>query len=514
MTRPWDECVLYEVYVRSFADGDGDGVGDLLGLRERLPVLAELGVDVVWLTPFYPSPRLDGGYDVADYLDVDERYGGLAAFDAVVADTHGLGMRLMIDLVPNHTSSRHPWFRSARSRRDAPHRDYYVWRDPAPDGGPPNNWRSHFGGPAWTHDPVTDQYWLHLFLPEQPDLNWTDRRVHDEFDAILRWWLGRGVDGFRVDVAHGLLKDPELRDNPLRGPVPDPLAPPRTAWGSYEHVHDLDQPDTPSVYRRWRAIADDHDAFLLGEVYLLEAERVVRYVGEEALHAALWIPSVKATWDAGAIRAALQAGTAAGEGRFVWFTSSHDDQRAASRFGGGAVGRQRALAYLTLLAGLPGPLLLYQGDEIGLEDGEIDLSRSDDPIAVRSGRVTGSRDPVRTPMLWEPTDGFGFTTGEPWLPFGADRTPDDTVEVQRADPSSIWNRTRDLLEARRRLTGGIRWIERGDGLVAYERGGMVVAANCGGTTFDLDVDDVVFRSGGHGSILAPGEAIIATTAST
>lgn len=521
MTAWWSGAVAYEVYVRSFADGDGDGIGDLVGLRSRLPVLAELGVDVVWITPFYPSPLLDGGYDVTDHRDVDRVYGGLPALDAVLADAHELGMRVVVDLVPNHTSSEHPWFRAARSSRDDPHRDLYVWRDPAPDGGPPNNWVSHFGGPAWTYDGATGQYWLHLFLPEQPDLNWAHPRVPDEFAATLTWWLERGVDGFRVDVAHGLVKDPQLRDNPRVLEV-DTDADARTAWGAFEHRYDLDQEGAPGVYERWRSIADAYDALLVGEVYLLDPARVARYVREQrGLHSALCIPSVRTRWDARAIATMLRDSLATAAGNLAWVLSSHDDSRAPSRFGGGEEGRRRALAYLTLLAGLPGLLVVYQGDELGLEDVPVPVEHARDPIVVRSGRPAAGRDPVRTPMPWEPAEGFGFTTGEPWLPFG-DRRAEDTVARQRGDPRSHWNRTRDLFRVRREVRdlrgpAPVTWLRLGDPVVAYRRGGAVVAANCGADPATLDLGagfDVLYataeRCGTVGPVveLAPAEALV------
>ncbi|HEY8338341.1 MAG TPA: alpha-amylase family glycosyl hydrolase, partial [Egibacteraceae bacterium] len=242
-SRWWRGAVGYEVYLRSFADSDGDGVGDLRGVLEHLDHLAWLGVDIVWVTPFFPSPMHDHGYDVADYCGVDPRFGTLADLDALVAAVHARGMRLLIDLVPNHTSSEHPWFRAARSSRDNPYRDYYVWRDPAPDGGPPNNWTSHFGGPAWTFDEATGQYWLHLFLPEQPDLNWANPAVADEFDAILRFWLERGVDGFRIDVAHALAKHPDLPDNPPADPADADADHALTDdFRRLQHIHDVNQP--------------------------------------------------------------------------------------------------------------------------------------------------------------------------------------------------------------------------------------------------------------------------------
>ncbi len=477
----WQDAVGYEVYIRSFADGDGDGIGDLQGLRRRLGHLADLGVDVVWITPFYPSPQADHGYDVADYLDVDPSFGTLEDLDAVVAEAHGLGLKVMIDLVPNHTSDRHPWFLDARASHHAAHRDWYVWRDPAPGGGPPNNWVSHFGGPAWTFDEATGQYYLHLFLPEQPDLNWAHPEVRAAFDRILEFWLDRGVDGFRIDVAHSLVKDPELRDNPLLGDAPAPDATPQEVFAAYDHRHDLDQPGVVDIYRRWGEIARRHDAVLLGEVYLLDPARLSRYV-DDALDSAFCFPALKTGWDADEIRRMLAACVAAGASGMSWPLSSHDDPRAASRFGGGARGSRRALAYLGLLAGLPGVPFLLQGDELGLDDGDT-AGANHDPIAVRNPGAVG-RDGSRTPMLWEPGEGFGFTTGEPWLPFGTNRADEHTAAVQAADPDSHLNRVRRLLDARREVAAvaqgaEVRWLEAGEAVIAFQRGPVVVACHLG-----------------------------------
>jgi alpha-glucosidase len=492
VTRWWHGAVGYQVYLRSFSDSDGDGIGDLPGVRQRLPYLADLGVDIVWITPFYPSPQADHGYDVADYVDVDPVFGSLAHVDDLVADAHQLGLRVVIDLVPNHTSDRHPWFVDARASRDSARRDWYVWRDPAPDGGPPNNWVSHFGGPAWTFDEASGQYYLHLFLPEQPDLNWESEEVRRAFDRILAFWFDRGIDGFRIDVAHSLVKDPELRDNPLIGDDPPPEAAPYEVFTAYEHRHDVDQPGVLEIYRRWNTVASRHDALLLGEVYLLEPELLTRYVeGGDCLHSTFCFPALKVGWDAGAIRDVLVRSVEAGGDAMAWPLSSHDDPRAASRFGGGSVGARRALAYLALLCGLPGLPFLYQGDELGLDDGDIDVSA--DPLAVNNPGATG-RDGARTPMLWAPGEGFGFTTGAPWLPFGDNRHDGLTVLAQDRDPRSHLNQVRRLLATRRQLgslTDGtaVEWLDLHERVVALRRGDLVVACNVGGAALELGLTE-------------------------
>jgi alpha-glucosidase len=488
--RWWQSAVGYQVYIRSFADTRGDGIGDLQGVRSRLPYLADLGVDIVWVTPFYPSPQADHGYDVADYCDVDPAYGTLADVDELLAEAHRLGLRVVLDLVPNHTSDRHPWFVDARRGPDAEHRDFYVWRDPAPDGGPPNNWVSHFGGPAWTLDEPSGQYYMHLFLPEQPDLNWEHDGVRDAFDRILAFWFERGIDGFRIDVAHSLIEDPNLRDNPLVDEPPPAGASPQEVFAAYEHRYDLDQPRVLEIYERWNRLASRHDALLLGEVYLLEPELLTRYVETgAALHTAFCFPALKVGWDAEEIRTMLRRSVDAGGDGISWPLSSHDDPRAATRFGGGLRGARRALAYLTLLCGLPGTPFIYQGDELGLEDGRID--RPADPIAVRNEGASG-RDGSRTPMTWEPGEGFGFSTGTPWLPFGVNRDASSTVAVQEDDPTSHLNRVRRLLAARRRLPAlsagsQVTWLDLHPDVVALRRDDVVVLCGLGSEALDLSL---------------------------
>ncbi len=475
----WLGATGYEVYVRSFADADGDGIGDLPGLRQRLAHLADLGIDVVWLTPVTPSPQRDHGYDVADYLGVEPDYGTLEDLEGLLADAHELGLKVLMDLVPNHTSDHHHWFVDACTGRDAEHRDFYVWRDPAPDGGPPNNWVSHFGGPAWSFHEPTGQYYMHLFLPEQPDLNWAEPRVWDAFESILTTWFERGVDGVRIDVAHSLVEDPGFRDNPLLDSSPGAESGTGTVFDRFDHVHDLDQPGVVDIYRRWRPIADAYDAVLLGEVHVLDADKLLRYVADDALHSAFAFDAIRVGWDAEEIRTTLAPYVATCGDRLSWPLSSHDDPHAAERFGGGEVGARRSLAYLTLLCALPGVPFLFQGDELGLDDALLPPGVAEDPIAVRLG-VAG-RDPARSPMPWEPGPQLGFTTGTPWLPLGANRGDHHTAAAQRGHPGSPLERTRELLDARRRLpalTGdsSLEWVIDEGPVVAVTRSDEVLVA--------------------------------------
>ncbi|HWH32291.1 MAG TPA: alpha-amylase family glycosyl hydrolase [Egibacteraceae bacterium] len=499
----WRHAVGYEVYVRSFADSDGDGVGDLPGLRDRLDHLAWLGVDIVWITPFYPSPMHDHGYDVADYTGVHPEFGSLDDLDAVVARAHELGLRVVIDLVPNHTSSAHPWFRAARSSPDSPYRDYYIWRDgrvpgpPEQGGEPPNNWVSVFGGRAWSYDRASGQWWLHLFLPEQPDLNWANPGVRDEFDRILRFWLERGVDGFRIDVAHALAKHPDLPDIPEARRPADPHdigdAVSQSQWERYEHPYDIDQEEVTEIYRRWRRVVEPHGGLLLGEVYLQDPAKLARYLNpQDGLHLSFWFKPLHIRWSPEAVHQVLRGAIDEVPDHLAWVQGSHDRSRAATRFGGGDLGRARSLVLATLFMGLPGVPFLYMGEELGLEDVEVPPERSQDPIAVRHAAPERARDNCRTPLPWAPVPGLGFTTAEDaWLPFG-DRAPADTVAVQREDPSSWLHRWRRLIEARRSfdLTNRhIQWIlEEGD-VVAYRRGHTIVAANCGDAPGELPLPE-------------------------
>ena len=465
----WRDAVVYEIYVRSFADSDGDGVGDLEGIRSHLDHLVDLGVDALWLTPFYPSPMHDHGYDVADYVEIEPVFGDLAAFDRLLSDAHDRDLRVIVDLVPNHTSNEHPWFQAALT--GGPEREQYVFR-PGRDGGPPNNWTSVFGGPAWTLDEDSSEYYLHLFDTTQPDLEWRSPAVHEKFRTILRTWLDRGVDGFRIDVAHALYKHPDLADEPA-APVGSLMAADRPAvW---------DQPEVVGVYEDWRRITDSYsgDRMMVGEVFLLDARKAARYVGPSRLHQSFNFSVAKADWGAQALREVVHRGLALFDPP-TWVLSNHDLPRHATRFGGGETGRRRAVAATALLLALPGSTYLYQGEELGLEDGDVPAEARQDPIALRSGLP--GRDGCRTPLPWvAQAPGHGFTTGRPWLPFGADAEV-RAVDVQRRDETSMLATYRRLLAARRTLRPhlgkAVTWLDPAPDVLALRRqGGLVCVLN-------------------------------------
>ena len=500
----WQDCTGYAVYLPSFADADGDGRGDLDGVTAHLDHLADLGVDLVWVSPFHPSPGADNGYDVSDYDTVDPVAGGLDAVDRLLDAAHRLGMRVVMDLVPNHTSRAHPWFRAALADPTGPYRDYYVWADPGPDGGPPNNWVSCFGGPAWTFDRTTRQYYLHLFLPEQPDLNWRNPAVVAHFDRIMDRWLDRGFDGFRIDVAQGLVKDAALRSNPVLAPF-DPTAPRQAQWAAFEHRHDIVQPESLGVFRHWRRRCDGRGALLLGETSVDHAVQYGRLLPGDGLHLGFWLGLLHTGWDGESIRRAMEGPLAAvtDPASVAWVASSLDEVRAATRLGGGDEGRRRALALATLLFCLPGVPFLYQGEELGLLQGDVPAAWRHDPVGAE---VSDGRDGCRTPMPWRPGPNFGFSTAtRTWLPDGG-RTDADTATAQRGVAGSWYERYRALVRLRR-ATPALRqgpppvWIDGGGtGLVAFRRGDWTVAANCAATAVSLDVAGTVVFDSDRGSV--------------
>jgi alpha-glucosidase len=468
----WQDAVLYQIYPRSYGDTNGDGIGDLAGIVAHLDHLEWLGIDAIWISPITVSPNADWGYDVADYCDVDPALGTLDDLDALVAAAAARGIRVVLDLVPNHTSSQHPWFVDARASRDAEHRDWYVWADPAPDGGPPNNWVSSFGGPAWTLDPTTGQYYLHNFFPEQPDLNWWNDAVRDEFDGILRFWFDRGVAGFRIDVAHMVVKDRELRDNPPIDHDDDWIDQVR----GQRPVYNSSRPEVHDVYRRWRAIAREYDPerLLLGETHVQDLATLARFYGNnDELGLAFNFPFVFSTFAADLLRAVVDGTIAAlpEDAWPVWTLSNHDVSRMPTRWCDGDDERVRcALLLLLTLRGTP---VLYYGDELGLPDTVIPVDRLVDPVSIMYQPVH-NRDAARTPMPWTDDAGAGFTTAgvEPWLPCGD--LAAYNVADQRADPRSTLHFTRALLALRREYaelrSGELIDVGSADDVWTYRRG--------------------------------------------
>jgi alpha-glucosidase len=478
----WRSGVIYQIYPRSFADANGDGHGDLQGVIDHLDHLVWLGVDGIWLNPVSPSPDADWGYDVSDYLGVDPDFGDLETLDRLVDGCAAHGIRVILDLVPNHTSDCHPWFVDARSGRDAPHRDWYVWSDPRPDGSAPNNWRSVFGGPAWTLDGATSQYYLHNFLPEQPDLNWWNDDVREAFDTILRFWFDRGISGFRIDVANGLVKDRDLRDNPT---VTDE-DPPRIRALGLRPVYNLNRPEVHDVFRRWRRITDEYEPgrVLVGETWVLRLESMVAFYGNgnDELHLAQNFPFVFADFGS-ATRAVVESTEALlpAEAWPVWAGSNHDVGRFPTRWCGDDERRTRA-ALLALLT-LRGTPLLYYGDEIGMGDVDVSRDRLRDPVGVRGWPDDPGRDGGRTPMPWTGEPGGGFTGPgvDPWLPLGDPRSCN--VEDQRRDPESVLHLCRDLIALRRTRSdlraGSYVAFDAPEGVWAWRRGDhTIVVVSC------------------------------------
>ncbi len=450
----WQSGVVYQVYPRSFSDADGDGVGDLEGVRQRLDHLAWLGVDAVWLSPFYPSPMHDFGYDVADYCDVHPLFGDLATFDRLVADAHDRGIRILVDLVPNHSSDEHPWFRESRSSKGNPKRDWYVWRDGGGPDEPPNNWVGAFieGGRAWTWDATTEQWYLHQFLPQQPDLNWANPEVVDAMHGVMRFWFDRGVDGFRIDVVHCIGRDPLFPDDP-----PEWAGVPHCAFNEHESTHEH--------IRGMRRLADAYsgDRVLVGETALPGTRWVAPYYGDgDELHLAFNFAATHAPWDAGAWRKRVERVIEELESRGAWPTwvmSNHDVNRHRTRHGGSeARARATAVALLTL-RGTP---FLYAGEELGLEDAVIPPERVVDP---------GGRDGCRAPVPWtrSPDHGWG---PEPWLHFPPEAS-ERSAEALREDPASILHLYRRLLTVRKASPalqlGTLELLDSPEGTLAWRR---------------------------------------------
>lgn len=520
MAEWWQTGVIYQIYPRSFMDGNGDGIGDLSGIAARLDHLVDLGVDAVWISPFYPSPMKDFGYDVSDYVGVDPIFGTLDDFERLRDAVHGRGLKLILDLVPGHCSDRHPWFQEARASRDAEKRDWFVWADPGPDGGPPNNWISEFAGPAWTRDPGTGQYYLHIFLPEQPSLNWHNPAVAEAMHAVMQTWFDRGVDGFRVDAVENMGADPLLRDNPANPDWLEAMGPARSLLGQ----HTKHQPILTEITRDMRSVAarQSPERLLIGEIYGT-IEELMPYYGAkgDGFHMPFNFALIETPWDAAAIAGVIRRyEDALPEGAWPnWVLGNHDRARIASR-----AGRGQARAAAMLLLTLRGTPTIYQGDELGMENAPIPPEAVHDPWEINVPGQGLGRDPVRTPIPWEAGPNAGFTSdgAVPWLPIAV--PPGGSVAEQAGDPGSMLALTRALLRLRRETpalrTGSIAEVRAEGGCLHYLRtdaGGtqVHVALNlgdrpcpCPGTGRLLLHTDQRETGGAAPDTLAPGDGVI------
>jgi alpha-glucosidase len=458
----WQTGAFYIVYVRSFKDTTGDGVGDLAGLIEQLDYLSDtLGVDAIWVAAVYPSPMADFGYDVSDYTDILPLFGDLAIFDELIAQAHRRGLKVIVDYVPNHSSDQHPWFLESRSSRDSPKRNWYMWADSTPDGSPPNNWLSVFGGSAWEWDEVAGQYYMHSFLKEQPDLNWRNPVLKEAMFDVARFWLERGVDGFRIDCAHHIMKDPHMRDNPPNPAPADTAYKPLGEYDSQLHLYDREHPDVHPIWREFRQVlgvySAEHPRAAFGEIHVFDWPEWARYYGEQLdeLHMPFNMGLVGIEWNVQAIRQVVDAIEAAIlPGAWPnYMLDNFDESRIASRYG---LAQARVAAMLLLT--LRGTPMLCYGEEIGMTNVPIPPELEQDPFGLR---VPGlGRDPYRTPMQWTPGPNAGFSapdTPQLWLPLAADYQ-EVNVELQLADPTSILSLYRRLLSYRR-ATPAVQWGE-------------------------------------------------------
>jgi alpha-glucosidase len=521
----WKTAVVYQVYIRSFADSDGDGVGDVNGIRAKLPYLSSLGVDAVWINPWYPSPMEDGGYDVADYRAIEPTFGTLDDAEALLREAHSCGLRVLLDIVPNHTSSAHPWFQAAL-RGDPGARERYIFRPGRGDNGaePPNNWQSNFGGPAWTRitraDGTPGDWYLHLFAPGQPDLEWSNPEVRGEFEDILRFWFDRGVDGFRIDVAHGLSKAEGLPDHTeeVFGP---PHNAPHPAW---------DQDEVHEIYRAWRKVGDSYSPprIFVAEAWVSDNERLAHYVRGDELQTAFQFDFLRAPWRADVMREVIDdaiASVSEVDAPSTWVLSNHDVVRHVTRYARSqpdhlfeshwdrarwnrepadlALGTRRARAAILLTLALPGVAYLFQGEELGLPEVEdVPSERRQDPTWVQSGHTDPGRDGCRVPLPWSGTTSpFGFSppgaSAEPWLPQPAEWAA-LTAEREQGDPSSMVSLYRTALQLRRKhfeSAPELTWLDTPDGVLAFRRGAVECWVNTSGRDLaDLPLGDVLLSS--------------------
>ncbi|GGE28642.1 alpha-amylase [Agaricicola taiwanensis] len=492
-TEWWKSGVIYQIYPRSFQDSDGDGIGDLKGIRDRLAYVASLGVDAIWISPIFVSPMADFGYDIADYCAIDPLFGTLDDFDALMAEAKRLELRVILDLVPNHTSDQHPWFKESRSSRNSAKRDWYIWRDAKADGSVPNNWISNFGGSAWSWDEATGQYYYHAFLKEQPDLNWRNPEVREAISDVMRFWMARGADGFRVDVIWHLMKDPEFRDNP-----PNPAwQPSQPEINRLLQVHSADHPDIEGLITELRRVIDEYpDRVLIGEIYL-PMDRLMAYYGRglSGTHLPFNFLLLQAPWSAPKIaqliaeyEAALPPG-----GWPNWVLGNHDQPRLASR-----TGLEQTRVAAMLLLTLRGTPTLYYGDEIGMQQVPVPPEAVRDTWELREPGLGFNRDPQRTPMQWNGSSNSGFTTATPWLPMAANAA-ECNVATMAQDPHSLLALYRSLIALRHRMRalqlGSYHPLFHTEHVLAYERRlddtRLVVLLNLGQTDEEITLPEYV-----------------------
>ncbi len=523
----WRDAVCYQIYVRSFADGNGDGIGDLAGVTSRVPYIKALGVDSLWLTPFYTSPQHDHGYDVADYFDVDALFGNLADADTLIEEAHAHGLKVLIDIVPNHTSSEHAWFKEAlASPPGSAARDRYLVRDGKGENGelPPNNYQSVMGGSGWDRiteaDGTPGQWYLHLFDSSQPDLNWRNPEIGDMFESVLRFWLDRGVDGFRIDVAHSLFKAEGLPEDERTAEerLPTTFAEDGALLDQHFDTGPMwDQPEVHDVYRRWHKVLAEYDGdrMTVAEAWTHTRESMARYVRSDELSQSFNFAWLESPWNAASLRRVLADSMTALDAvgaSPTWVLSNHDTVRHTTRYGGGRIGLDRARASTMTMLALPGSAYLYQGEELGLEQVEVAEEFRQDPVWFRTGHV--GRDGCRVPLPWSgdsPPYGFGQESGEaPWIPQPSNWAS-LTVEAQEADPHSTLNFYRDVLRHRRDLHGTeIEMVDVGDSVVAFRRDGVLAMMNCGDTAITAPGGDVVISSDPAGIVgrqLLPNTAV-------
>ncbi len=468
----WRDGIIYQIYPRSFADSNGDGIGDLQGIISKLGYLNELGIDAIWFSPFYPSPEIDFGYDISNYLDVDPRFGTLADFDELITTAHTFGIRVVLDMVANHTSDQHAWFIESRSSRENPRRDWYIWKDGAGSGRPPNNWKSCFGGSSWEYDACSRQYYLHTFATQQPDVNWRNPQLRKALLDVFRFWLDRGADGFRLDVFNAYFKDEHFQNNPGQLGLRD--------YDQQKHIHDMDQPEMIPLLQELRTLMDEYpERYTVGEIFLPTPEKTVHYTGNDLLHAAFSSDLIESElifpWSAGWVAQKINKRDNLFDSAGIWPTtmlSNHDKPRTASRYVKGENDDQAftAMAVLLTVRGTP---FIYYGEEIGMRN--ISLKRNEimDPPGQKYWPIYQGRDGFRSPMQWRDAPFASFSTTKPWLPVHSNYHQRN-VASQQENPQSLWNFTRQLIALRRAYPalrrGSFHIFFRTDtGVMAYER---------------------------------------------